>query len=298
LTGVHVLLAEDNPVNQDVAVEMLQDMGCEVDTVVNGLEVLPALERMAYDAILMDCHMPLMDGYRATEEIRRREGDSGRHVPIIALTANVMKGDPERCLQAGMDGYLGKPFKMDQLAEVLERHLTGRGLASGVPAPAAGVRPMADPASDPAHEADVAAGSDGPGGSGIPGGSGMAAGSGGAGGWDEDRMQGLRALQRPGRPDALNKIIGIYLDCTPDLLQSLSDGIEENDPEKIQMAAHSLKGCSGNLGAIRLTGLFAKLEAMGRDKDTALAPEVFRQATAEYEVVRRELEGIRERKAA
>lgn len=268
LNGVHVLLAEDNPVNQEVAVEMLQEMGCAVDTVANGVEVLSALDRRTYDAILMDCHMPLMDGFRATEEIRRREveGGSRAHVPIIALTANVMKGDSDRCLRAGMDGFLGKPFKMDQLGEILVRHLAGRGQA---------MTPV-----ERAAPTEAVPGAD------VPS------------GWDESRFQRLRALQRPGRPDALNKIIGIYLDCTPDLLQSLSDAIEGNDPEAIEMAAHSLKSCSGNLGALRLQSLFAELEAMGREKDTARAGEVSRQAGQEYEVVRRELEEKRNKKAA
>ncbi len=114
-----VLLAEDNIVNQKVTVRMLEKLGCRVDAVANGLEVLEALKHIPYDLVLMDCQMPEMDGYIATRAIREQEAATGAHLPIIAMTANAMLGDRERCLQAGMDAYISKPMKSDQLFEVL-----------------------------------------------------------------------------------------------------------------------------------------------------------------------------------
>jgi signal transduction histidine kinase/CheY-like chemotaxis protein len=117
-----VLLAEDNPVNQKLAVTILRKLGCVADVAASGQEVLEALERIPYRLVLMDCQMPVMDGFEATRRIRAQQDDRAR-VPIIALTANAMEGDRERCLEAGMDDYLSKPLKPESLKAILERWL-------------------------------------------------------------------------------------------------------------------------------------------------------------------------------
>ena len=124
LGNVHVLVAEDNIVNQKVALRMLQRIGLHADAVANGLEALEALTRVDYDLVLMDCQMPEMDGYEASRAIRDRNSDVRNHdIPIVAMTANAMKGDREECLAAGMDDYVAKPVDVDSLAEVMARHL-------------------------------------------------------------------------------------------------------------------------------------------------------------------------------
>lgn len=114
-----MLLAEDNMVNQKLASLILRKQGHRVDVVDNGYEAVRAATQLPYDVILMDCQMPEMDGFEATREIRRLEGD-GRHTPVVALTANAMKGDRERCLEAGMDVYVTKPFKPADLQQAIE----------------------------------------------------------------------------------------------------------------------------------------------------------------------------------
>jgi CheY-like chemotaxis protein len=119
--SLRVLLAEDNAVNQKVALHMLARLGYRADVAANGLEALSAVRRQPYDIILMDVQMPEMDGLEAARQIRAGEVSGGHRPWIIALTANAMEGDRERCLQAGMDDYLGKPIKSEDLVAALER---------------------------------------------------------------------------------------------------------------------------------------------------------------------------------
>ncbi|MCY2926473.1 MAG: response regulator [Planctomycetota bacterium] len=138
--SLHVLLAEDNPVNQEVAVAMLQELGCTVSLAGNGREACAAVQRESFDLVFMDVQMPEMGGIEATTEIRRREESAGGRTPIVAMTAHAMKADLDRCLQAGMDHWVTKPISGSKLAEVLDRIIAARatpgaGAASFAAAP-------------------------------------------------------------------------------------------------------------------------------------------------------------------
>ena len=244
----HVLLAEDNEVNQKVAARTLEKMGYRVDIAGTGAEAVRAVADRPYAAVLMDCHMPEMDGYEATAEIRRREGE-GRHTPIIAVTASAMAGDRERCLAAGMDDYLAKPLRERDLSATLSRWVGGDGAAVDE-TPATGDPPDgAEPhVLDPGHVAEI------------------------------------RALGEQSGLDLLSEVVQLFHRDTPGRLGRLKGALREGDSPAVREVAHALKGTASGVGATQATAVCARLEAAARDGDLeAVAPLV---AEAETELVR------------
>ncbi len=128
--GAHILVAEDNPINQMVVQASLTKLGCKVDLVATGTEAYRAAVAGAYDLIFMDCHMPELDGYEATRRIRASEQALGRRTPILALTAGALNEDRERCLAAGMDEHLSKPLTRVALTAALDQWLSPAGSAT------------------------------------------------------------------------------------------------------------------------------------------------------------------------
>ena len=256
----HVLVAEDNQVNQKVAVKMLERLGYRADVAANGLEALEALSRIPYAAVLMDVQMPEMDGYEATAEIRRREGTEG-HTPIIAITANAMQGDREKALEAGMDDYVSKPVKSEELDEVLERWIPQEEEEE--------VEPETTPA---AREV-------GSNGSASPNGT-----------IDRSVLLGLRELQGEGEPDILKELIELFLEDAPNQVEALKEATEMGDAQSVERTAHTLKGSCGNLGAVRMAAICAELEVIRRSGDLAPILTQISRLEEEYGRVRAALE--------
>ena len=257
-----ILVAEDNPINQEVTRENLVTFGCDVDMVDTGAKAIEAWETGSYDLILMDCQMPEMDGFDATGGIRQREEgrDDGRHTPIVALTAHAMETDREQCLAAGMDDYLAKPFHPDDLYAVLRRWILGD------PETAADEPPSPDGAPD----VDLP---DGTGDENRPSGEPVI---------DRSALDSIRALRREGAPDPLARVITKYLTTTPDELRALQDVTDAGDLDGVRKLAHKLKSGSASLGAARLAGLFRDLEAAAKDGDGAAVPTIVDELNEEF----------------
>lgn len=247
-----VLIAEDNVINQKLAAVQLHTLGYSSDVAANGREALATLFRAAYDIVLMDCQMPEMDGYDATREIRRREG-SDRHTVIIAMTANSMEGDRDKCLAAGMDDYLTKPVKMEDLRVALDRWQPAR-------------RGLAAPHTESAPAAEVRAAPEGV--------------------LDESVLEGLRALQDRSAPDLLKNLIGLFLDDTPARLEAVRDAVQQKQAVSLARLAHALKGAAANLGVLSMTQTCAQLEQLGRSEETHAAPGLVTRLEAEFDEVR------------
>jgi two-component system sensor histidine kinase/response regulator len=250
---LRILLAEDNLVNQRVALHILRKANHSVHAVVNGREAVEALEREPFDLVLMDVQMPEMDGFEATDAIRTREKISGKHMPIVAMTAHAMAGDRDRCLAAGMDEYISKPVHGPDLLRLLQ---TFAPPSAPVAAPIAAPSPAVAPKSDkPVFDRETAL----------------------------DRVNGEAEL--------LDEVIELFLTDAPNRLAEVRTALEQGDPKRLQMAAHSLKGAAGYVGADRTSAQALKLEELGRRGELS-------QAVDEYQLLEREVESLREVLAA
>ena len=284
----HVLLVEDNLVNQEVGKGMLESLGCAVDVADNGLAAIAAVQRSGYDLVFMDCQMPEMDGLEAIRRIRKWEAQgrapgggvggvggaggaeialfqapapgppvSGRRLPIISLTAFAMKGDRGACLDSGADDYLSKPFTREELSRTMLRYLQ---------APQCELAALAPQGGAPAGEAI-----------------------------SRDQMAGAIEMIRilPGNRglEVLRKVVEFYLSSTPTLLQTLREAESGGDAEKLKAAAHSFKSSSANLGALKLADVCLELETLGRAGSTEGALPLLMQVEKEYRMVREALQG-------
>jgi two-component system, sensor histidine kinase and response regulator len=264
-----ILLAEDNPVNQKVARMVLEKLGLEVTVVNNGREAVMAWRGGGYDLILMDCQMPELDGYEATREIRRVEqartniSRLNKSIPIVALTAHAMKGDDEKCREAGMTDYLTKPLDRVKLQACLERHIGKLGGETpepaapdtAVPAPAAAAAPTAAAPVD----------------------------------WHAfmKSMDGDELLAR--------ELVGLFIESGDETLAAIVNALGANDYAAVSEQAHSLKGASANLRATAAAEAAAKLEAAAKAGDV---PNVTTLTTALQGEVSRTIDYLRTKMTA
>ncbi|MGK7924656.1 MAG: response regulator [Spirulina sp.] len=252
-----ILLAEDNVVNQKVALNILKKLGYRADVAANGLEVLAALKRQPYDVVLMDVQMPDMDGFEATQHIREIEkngewgtgkGERGT-VTIIAMTANAMQGDREACLKAGMNDYISKPIRVKALVEALKKYQS------------------VDKSSMNEENAIAPAAI------------------------DEKMWQELIEIGGEDADDLIRELIESYCEDSPQLLADIESAIAVGDTQQLYYHAHTLKSSSASLGVTKFSELCAQLEQLGRSGTMVGTDSLLTQVRAEYQLVEMALKG-------
>ncbi len=239
-SSARVLVAEDNLINQKLTVRMLEKLGYQSDVVENGQEAMAALARSSYAVVLMDCQMPLVDGFEATRLIRQRESAAQesaatnahetRHIPIVALTANAMRGDRERCLLAGMDDYLTKPVRKEELKGVLDRWISMSQSPQATDT---------DGTTQPHVEESAGA---------VP------------------VIFDVAAMLRNigGDKALLEELVALFLTRYQPMLEEIRASLANRDQQAVEQAAHALKGTAGNLCASEVVLSAGQLEALGR----------------------------------
>ena len=252
--GVGILVVEDNIVNQEVVLGILRKLGLRADAVANGAEAIEALSTLPYDLVLMDIQMPVMDGFEATRLIRDPQSRVRDHrVPVIALTANAMRGDRQRCLEVGMDCYLTKPVSPSSLVEVLNAWLP------------AGSEPI-DPPSLRAARAAPTAVSQAP---------------------DSQVFDRTGLLARVMDDEALvDNIIAQFVESTPGLIESLRQALDDGNLGAVARQAHSIKGAASNVNGERLRQVAFKLEQTARSGDAADAGRLLPEIVLEFDRLR------------
>jgi signal transduction histidine kinase/HPt (histidine-containing phosphotransfer) domain-containing protein len=264
-----VLVAEDNPINQEVTRAMLENLNYHVVIVSNGQDAIEALERHSFHLVLMDCQMPEMDGYEASRRIRKLEASqnsvsllnnskSQKHVPIIAVTAHALTADQERCLAAGMDDYLAKPFNQDQLKIVLDRWMP-QAIKEKEWIPLSTASTIPESSSLLPREVSPI---------------------------DPKALDNIRDLQSDSEKYFFPEIIDLYLKNSSKIIESLEESINREDFSSLREIAHNLKSSSATLGAHKIAALCDQLEARSRVHSADYAKSLFSSIENEYNRVR------------
>ncbi|MBX9636613.1 MAG: response regulator, partial [Nitrosomonas sp.] len=251
-----ILVAEDNPVNQEVAKAMLNRLGMETTIANDGKQAVELVYSNPYDIILMDCQMPVMDGFEATSEIRKQYGN----IPIIALTANATEDDRTHCLNAGMNDFLSKPYSIDQLQQKITDWLSKEKSNP--------LNVVKLEAIDMKHDANI-----------MPA-------------LNPTRLNQIRELDSSGGNSLLNKILQAFLESAESNIRQLEQALLNCDADSLRQTAHALKSSSGNIGAEDLSAIFKQLEADGRSGELAHAQTLQQHMQQQYQSVITEIKKI------
>jgi signal transduction histidine kinase/DNA-binding response OmpR family regulator/HPt (histidine-containing phosphotransfer) domain-containing protein len=311
--NARVLLVEDNMVNRNVAVEMLEQLGCEVSLADNGDAAVAMGEVEKFDIVLMDCQMPLMDGYEATRRIKMG-GSLNAPTPVVALTANASTGDREKCLSAGMDDYISKPVITRTLSHMLDKwvahpinKLDPKVLDQNPPLLFSGergsdLRTTGVPGQISVNSLPTAAevqtskkrASDGSSAASNIKYTGIISklSSQTESSINIESIDTIRAMQRPGKGDLLVKIVGAFSTKTPDVIEQMQNAANDSDPESVAAGARGLGVSSAYLGAEKMSSLCKRIESVVADGESDDLSQLVSTLKAEYETVYEQLSMI------
>jgi CheY-like chemotaxis protein len=261
---LRVLLCDDNVINQKVAVRLLQQMGYRPGLAGNGVEALAALDKQSYDLIFMDVMMPEMGGLEATAAIRQRQQQQTQFpnykspIVIVAMTANAMQGDREKCLAAGMDDYLAKPVRLEDIRAIVERW---GAIAAASQAPVAAANGSSSASSTPADSA-TATEADCP--------------------VDMERLLDFT----DGNPDSFRELATLYLTQTSEQVEQLEAAVQAGSAQEVRRIAHSCAGASATCGMKRMVPALRELERQGYEEKLTTAAQLCQEVNREFERIR------------
>jgi CheY-like chemotaxis protein/HPt (histidine-containing phosphotransfer) domain-containing protein len=262
---LRVLLTDDNVINQKVASRLLHQMGYQADIANNGQEAIRALERQPYDVVLMDVQMPELDGLETTRRIRQRQLDPAappsfhRPIVIIAMTANAMHGDREKCVAAGMEDYIAKPVRPEMLQAAIERAAQELGRARGSGQTGLEAAALAAPGMWPTNQ--------------------------------DDPVDLNRLIEFSGdMAEGFQELVSLYLTQTTQQLEQLRAAVEQGNVERINRLAHSCAGASSTCGMVAIVPLLRQLESLAGENNLGEAPKLFSAIAEEFQRIRRFLE--------
>jgi len=267
-----ILLAEDNTINQDVALGQLERLGFTADVVANGKEALEVVNQKTYDIVLMDCMMPEMDGYEATRKIRElecRNVNGRQRLHIIAMTANAMMGDRDKCIAAGMDDYVSKPVQLVEMRRALEKWTSKAGVKPPTVVPAkAEVDSAAMESKTTTISLEPAV--------------------------DMERLNEVTN----GNPERIQRHLNMFLLQAGEISQGLTIAIRIANAHDVKMLAHKFVGASASLGMIAVVPSLSQLEQMGEAGKLDGAAEVFCEFTRQLERVREFIQDLQKSRPA
>ncbi len=270
--GMNVLLVEDNAINQELCMTILTSFGCHTTVADNGKKALQIVEKQKFDVILLDCQMPVLDGYETSKIFRSREHTTGEHTPIIALTAYAMEDDKEKCIQAGMDDYLAKPFRIDELAQKLEKwHMHKEsGKDKKQVHETAGDASISQKTKHMAKNTEKAE----------------------TGPIDMSVIEEYQMIEKQSGGGFLVKSINKFLDSMDEYIKDMASAIDSNDLEKLRFTAHTFKGSAGFMGAMNLNALCLRMENTAKSGELKDAWKLLEKIKNECAKVRPVLEAL------